>query len=125
MKFFLISDNVDTKMGMRFAGIEGVVVHQEDEVRSELEKAVNRDDIAVILITETLVSLCPDLIYDLKLNRKQPLIVEIPDRHGNGRTKDSITKYVQLSRETVFSDLPEFSLQEYLSVCFLILQVCP
>ena len=50
MKFFLISDNVDTKMGMRFAGIEGVVVHQEDEVRSELEKAVNRDDIAVILI---------------------------------------------------------------------------
>ena len=82
-------------MGMRFAGIEGVVVHQEDEVRSELEKAVNRDDIAVILITETLVSLCPDLIYDLKLNRKQPLIVEIPDRHGNGRTKDSITKYVQ------------------------------
>ena len=66
-----------------------------DRVRSELEKAVNRDDIAVILITETLVSLCPDLIYDLKLNRKQPLIVEIPDRHGNGRTKDSITKYVQ------------------------------
>ena len=42
MKFFLISDNVDTKMGMRFAGIEGVVVHQEDEVRSELEKAVNK-----------------------------------------------------------------------------------
>lgn len=117
MKFFLISDNVDTKMGMRFAGIEGVVVHQEDEVRSELEKAVNRDDIAVILITETLVSLCPDLIYDLKLNRKQPLIVEIPDRHGNGRTKDSIKKicsgrnrrkaviitYLNLFREVIFN----------------------
>lgn len=28
-KFFLISDNVDTKMGMRFAGIDGVVVHTE------------------------------------------------------------------------------------------------
>ena len=70
-------------------------MYKRQEVRSELEKAVNRDDIAVILITETLVSLCPDLIYDLKLNRKQPLIVEIPDRHGNGRTKDSITKYVQ------------------------------
>ncbi len=104
-------------MGMRFAGIEGVVVHQEDEVRSELEKAVNRDDIALILITETLVSLCPDLIYDLKLNRKQPLIVEIPDRHGNGRTKDSITKicsgrnrrkaviitYLNLFREVIFN----------------------
>ena len=95
MKFFLISDNVDTKMGMRFAGIDCVVVHTELEVTRELTKAMEREDVAVILMTETLVSLCPDLIYDLKLNRKKPLIVEIPDRHGNGRTKDSITKYVQ------------------------------
>ena len=95
MKFYLISDNVDTKMGMRFAGIPGVVVHEEDEVRRELTEAMEREDIAVILMTEKLVRLCPDLIYDLKLNRKKPLIVEIPDRHGNGRTKDSITKYVQ------------------------------
>lgn len=95
MKFYLISDNVDTKMGMRLAGIDGVVIHNDDEVRSELEKAIEMPDVAVILMTERLVSLCPELIYDLKLNRKQPLIVEIPDRHGNGRTKDSITRYVQ------------------------------
>lgn len=95
MKFYLISDNVDTQTGMRFAGIEGVVVHEEEEVRRELTGAMEREDIAVILMTEKLVSLCPDIVYDLKLNRKQPLIVEIPDRHGNGRTKDSITRYVQ------------------------------
>ncbi len=95
MKFFLISDNVDTQMGMRFAGIDGVVVHEEEEVRRELSDAMQREDIAVILMTERLVSLCPDLVYELKLNQKRPLIVEIPDRHGNGRTKDSITKYVQ------------------------------
>ena len=95
MKFYLISDNVDTLMGMRLAGIEGVVVHKDEEVKRELEKAMNMPDVAIILMTETLVALCPELIYDLKLKRKQPLIVEIPDRHGNGRTKDSITKYVQ------------------------------
>ena len=95
MKFYLISDNVDTMMGMRLAGIEGVVIHKDEEVRAKLEKAMNMPDVAVILMTERLVSLCPELVYDLKLNRKQPLIVEIPDRHGNGRTKDSITKYVQ------------------------------
>ena len=95
MKFFLISDNVDTKMGMRFAGIEGIVVHEEDEVRRELTQAMAREDIAVILMTEKLVSLCPDIIYELKLNHERPLIVEIPDRHGNGRTKDSISKYVR------------------------------
>ena len=52
-------------------------------------------DVAVILMTERLISMCPELVYDLKLNLKRPLIVEIPDRHGNGRTKDSITRYVR------------------------------
>ena len=37
MKFFLISDNIDTQMGMRLAGIEGVVVHERQEVLEVLE----------------------------------------------------------------------------------------
>lgn len=95
MKFYLISDNVDTMMGMRLAGIEGVIVHEDKEVRNVLTKAMDMEDVAVILMTERLVQLCPELVYDLKLNRKQPLIVEIPDRHGSGRAKDSITRYVR------------------------------
>ena len=82
-------------MGMHLAGIDGVVVHEDKEVRDTLKKAMDMEDIAVILMTERLVQLCPELVYDLKLNRKQPLIVEIPDRHGNGRAKDSITRYVR------------------------------
>ncbi|MDD6489729.1 MAG: V-type ATP synthase subunit F [Clostridia bacterium] len=95
MKFYLISDNVDTMMGMRLAGIDGVIVHEDKEVRDALTKAMDMEDVAVILMTERLVQLCPELVYDLKLNRKQPLIVEIPDRHGSGRAKDSITRYVR------------------------------
>ncbi|HEX3027489.1 MAG TPA: V-type ATP synthase subunit F [Clostridia bacterium] len=95
MRFYLISDNVDTQVGMRLAGIEGIVVHEAAEVQKALNEAMEMDDIAVILITETLLALCSDMVYDLKLNRKRPLIVEIPDRHGNGRTKDSITRYVR------------------------------
>ena len=95
MRFYVISDNVDTQVGMRLAGIEGVVVHEEDEVRKALSDAMEQEDIAVVLMTEHLVRLCPELVDDLKLNRSRPLIVEIPDRHGNGRTKDSITRYVQ------------------------------
>ena len=95
MKFHLISDNIDTIVGMRLAGITGVLVHEDEEVKKALTDAMAREDVAVILMTEKLVKLCPDLVYDLKLNRQRPLIVEIPDRHGNGRTKDSITKYVR------------------------------
>ena len=95
MRFYVISDNVDTQVGLRLAGIEGVVVHRADEVRQALQTAMDQQDIAVVLITETLLSLCSEMIYDLKLNLRRPLIVEIPDRHGNGRTKDSITRYVR------------------------------
>lgn len=82
-------------MGMRLAGIDGVIVHEDAEVRNALTKAMDMEDVAVILMTERLVQLCPELVYDLKLNRKQPLIVEIPDRHGSGRAKDSVTRYVR------------------------------
>ncbi len=95
MRFYLISDNNDTRVGMRLAGIEGVVVHEKEETVRALTEAMEQDDIAVILITEHLVALCRDLVDDLKLNRSRPLIVEIPDRHGNGRAKDSITRYVR------------------------------
>jgi V/A-type H+/Na+-transporting ATPase subunit F len=95
MKFFLISDNIDTHMGMRLAGIEGVVVHEKEEVKQILDKLLRQKEIAIILITEKLVKLCSELIYDIKLNKKQPLIVEIPDRHGTSHISDIIAKYVQ------------------------------
>ena len=95
MRFYLISDNVDTQMGLRLTGIDGVVVHKKEEVEKALSEAMDMEDVAVVLMTERLVSLCPGLIYELKLNRKRPLIVEIPDRHGNGRSGDSISRYIE------------------------------
>ena len=32
MKMFLVSDNNDTYTGMKLAGVDGVVVHTEEEV---------------------------------------------------------------------------------------------
>ena len=95
MQFYLISDNIDTQMGMRLAGIKGVVVHEEDEVRRELEKAVSDKDIAIILMTEKLVKLCYEMVYDIKLRRRSPLIVEIPDRHGTSEISENINRYVR------------------------------
>lgn len=95
MKFYLISDNIDTAMGMRMAGIEGVVAHTKKEVSDALDFAVNDEDTAVVLMTEKLVELCRQRVYDIKLNRRRPLIVEIPDRHGNGGTANAISRYVE------------------------------
>ncbi|MDE6594754.1 MAG: V-type ATP synthase subunit F [Oscillospiraceae bacterium] len=95
MRFYLISDNVDTQMGMRLAGIEGVVVHEPNEVRDELSAAMEDKDIAVILITEKLVKMCEELVYDYKLNHRQPLIVEIPDRHATSNITENISRYIE------------------------------
>ena len=94
MKMFLISDNVDTQTGMRLAGVEGVVVHERSELRQALETTLADKDIGIILLTEKFGREFPDIIDDVKLNHRLPLIIEIPDRHGTGRKADFITSYV-------------------------------
>lgn len=94
MKFFLLSDNIDTQMGMRLAGIEGIVIHEREEVLHELEKAMHIEDIAVILMTTKLIQTCPEVISEIKLRQPKPLIVEIPDRHGSAKVGETIDRYV-------------------------------
>ncbi len=95
MKFYLLSDNVDTVMGMRLAGVPGELIHEADEVMAALDAAMDDPETGVILITQKLVTLCRDYIYDLKLNRSRPLIVEIPDRHGGAGVSDAMLGYVR------------------------------
>ena len=94
MKFFLITDNVDTLMGMRLVGIEGVVLDDRSKVLMELERILHDESIGILMITTKLVELCPDVISELKLRRAKPLIVEIPDRHSQSKIGTSIDEYV-------------------------------
>ena len=94
MKMYLISDNIDTYTGMRLAGVEGVVVHERQELREALERTIADKEIGIILLTEKFGREFPDLIDEIKLERTMPLLIEIPDRHGTGRKKDFITSYV-------------------------------
>ncbi len=94
MRMYLISDNVDTYTGMKLSGVNGVVVHTRLELKDQLDKVLADKTIGIILITEKLSNEYPEIINDVKLNRRIPLIVEIPDRHGTGRKPDFITAYV-------------------------------
>ena len=51
-------------------------------------------EIGILLLTEKFGKEFPDIIDHIRLERKLPLIVEIPDRHGTGRAPDFITSYV-------------------------------
>ncbi|MEE1086210.1 MAG: V-type ATP synthase subunit F [Schaedlerella sp.] len=94
MKMYLISDNVDTYTGMRLAGVDGVVVHERDELREALHTVLTDKTIGVVLLTEKFGQEFPDILDKFRLERKMPLLIEIPDRHGTGRKSDFITAYV-------------------------------
>ena len=94
MKMYLISDNVDTYTGMRLAGVDGVVVHERKELREQLEKVLQDKSIGIVLLTEKFGREFPDILDEFRLERKIPLLIESPDRHGTGRKKDFITSYI-------------------------------
>lgn len=94
MQMYLISDNIDTLTGMRLAGVEGSVVHDKEELKEVLDTVMNNKEIGIVLLTEKFGREYPDLINDVKLTYKLPLVIEIPDRHGTGRKPDFITSYV-------------------------------
>ena len=47
---YLISDNIDTLTGMRLAGVDGIVVHEREELRCAIENAMEDKDVGVILL---------------------------------------------------------------------------
>lgn len=95
MKYFVITDSTDTQVGLRLAGIEGVVVREIPEARKAIQSAAEDPEIAVLLVTENLAAKCSDLLEPLKMSCHIPLVVEIPDRHSTGRASDSITRYIR------------------------------
>lgn len=97
MKIFLISDNTHTLAGMRLAGVEGAVVHEREEVLTELKKAKEKKDLGILIITELLAEKVPLEINEMKLSKNLPLIVEIPDRHGSRRHTDFLTRDIRES----------------------------
>ena len=59
-----------------------------------LRRVMADSEIGIVLMTEKLIDTCPAMVYRYKLTQKRPLIVEIPDRHGEGDVSQTIEKYV-------------------------------
>ena len=97
MKSFLISDNRDTWVGKRLAGINGIIIHEKDELLEALNAARKDEEIGLIIMTEKIVDLAKDEIMEFKLKVARPLIIEIPDRHGTMRSENAITNYIRES----------------------------
>ena len=95
MRYFVISDENDTLVGLRLAGIEGTIATTASEVEAKIKAAAEDSEIAILLITEPCAALCPDLIRELKLSAERPLVTVIPGISGSSRKADSITRLIR------------------------------
>ncbi len=95
MKSYLISDNVDTLVGMAIVGIKGEVIHEKDRIIKKLNELRKDPQIYMIIVTEKVSALIPNEIRELKLSKKSPLVVEIPDRHGSVKSNGWLMGYVK------------------------------
>ncbi|MEG1837144.1 MAG: V-type ATP synthase subunit F [Synergistaceae bacterium] len=95
MKAFLVSDNHDSLVGMRLAGVPGCLVHNSEEAFAAINEALKRKDLAILAVTEKAAEMAQDIIQQLRERGELPLVVEIPDRFGTKRGADFLTKYVQ------------------------------
>ncbi len=97
MKMFLISDNIDTQIGMRTAGVEGVVVHTEQAMKEAVKSALQDKALGILLFTEKAAMLDREYVRNLKITLHTPLVIEIPDRHGSRDIGGAINSMVSES----------------------------
>ena len=83
MRMHVISDNVDTLIGFRLAGVKGAVVHEREEaLKSLIRLATTRTQ--DILVTE-LLSENKRRAKTIKLDPKMPIVTVIPIGTHRGR----------------------------------------
>lgn len=92
MKYFLISDNLDTLAGMQLVGVRGVLAREESEIRAAMARVKADSNIGLVLVSEKLCNQYKELLLDYKMNCSRPLIVEMPDRHTKDDVADSIRR---------------------------------
>lgn len=97
MKSFLISDNKDTMVAMRLSGISGVILHEKEEIINQIIEVLNDKEIGILILTEAVFETVQEEVMNIKLRRAYPLIVEIPDRFGQRREENYITRYINES----------------------------
>ena len=97
MKMYLLSHNKDTLIGMRFAGVDGVVLRTREETIQKINAVAEDKECGILLITSTLKRICDDYISSFMERNPMPLILEIPDKSGAGRAGGSILEFIEHS----------------------------
>ncbi|MFP4349639.1 MAG: V-type ATP synthase subunit F [Thermodesulfobacteriota bacterium] len=79
MSIFVIGDR-DTVLGFRLVGAHGIPVKDKETASAELEKALQNEALQLLLITREWSDALRERIDRLKMDRLQPIVMEIPGK---------------------------------------------
>jgi len=97
MKSYIISENRDSMLGMKLAGIQGFYSLDPEEIEHAFKGALKDPDIGIIYLTEKAYFMIEELVMGTKRKVLFPLITVIPDRYGYQKQQGVITQYIKES----------------------------
>lgn len=97
MKSYVISENRDSYLGMKLAGIDGVYIKTAAEIEDAFKEALKDRDIGIIFLSEKAAGMINELVLQSKRKYFIPLITIIPDRYGFTREEGLIRRYIKES----------------------------
>ena len=96
MRSIIISRSMDILAGIRLAGIEGIYCKDIEELENNFKIYKDEKNVGIIVLTESDFKEIEDEVIKVKLSRKLPLVVTIPDQ-GGLKDKDFILRYIKES----------------------------
>lgn len=94
MKMFLVTDDVDARVGLRFAGVDGTLVKNAADAAAAIDAAVADEDVCVLLVTPGINKMCHEKTqYVNGLSR--PVLCEIPDSKDPSELGSSLEEYIK------------------------------
>lgn len=94
MKFFLLTDDADSLVGLRLAGIQGKLLQDGESALEQIQKISEDLDVGMILITPGIAKALGSSLTELK-KKNLPLISEIPDSSAQNSSSDNVTDYIR------------------------------
>ena len=78
MKSVVLANQKETIVGLRLAGIKGILIKDEDEVIPQVKALIDDPSVGTIMITQALFRANQEALLEIKLKLKEKMIIKIP-----------------------------------------------
>jgi len=96
VRSIIVTDNDETVIGLRLAGVEGKLVKNDESVLMIIDELIMNENIGIIMITQNIFTKNQEELLLRKLKEKETLIIEIPGFNEKPK-KSLISEHIQSS----------------------------